>query len=187
MDYRFEFYQLDSKFYAKEIGSNNILSADNVEDLQNKISENVKSHQKTINQYYKEAEELPVEETKKDAELSLQEKIFNFFVDNPFPKDEKVHELATTLGIEPNKLEEEIYSLVSTFVAGGLSKGKEVDMDEFDRIEGEKIELEHVSTDSPYATLIARKIRNDHVVEHPAGYYKGLAKLEEELKNPEAK
>lgn len=58
-----------------------------------------------VNKYLNEAE-------KKD----VRKKIMQFFRDNPNPPDKKVHDLADSLGIEPDKFEEHIYSILSSLL-----------------------------------------------------------------------
>ena len=45
--------------------------------------------------------------------VPVKDKLREFFRDNPYPDDSKVHKLAEELGMSPHDLETEIYSLLS--------------------------------------------------------------------------
>jgi hypothetical protein len=115
---------------------------------------------------------------------SIESKIINFFINNPNPSDDAVHDFAEENSINKHRLEEEIYKLVSAFLSGGKyqSDGKNLTYDDAELVEGDKIELEHVNKESPYAKYIARRIALDHLAEFDGKhYYTGLIKLEEDI------
>lgn len=49
-------------------------------------------------------------------EDSVDDKLIQFFKDNPNPSDEKIHKLADELNIDPHELEAKIYSILSNFI-----------------------------------------------------------------------
>lgn len=117
------------------------------------------------------------------------ERIREFLNDNPSPSDEQVHDLAEELDMEPDKLEEQIYDMLSQFVVsdddkipGGLADDKSVDDFPKDQIEkGIEVELEH--TDDPE---IAREISMDHLTESD-DYYSRLDGMESEMKGKQGR
>lgn len=50
---------------------------------------------------------------KKISRKEIDKKIMDFFEKNPNPPDDKVHKLADELGVDPDKFEEYIYSILS--------------------------------------------------------------------------
>jgi hypothetical protein len=126
---------------------------------------------------------------KKIEELSLEQKIVNFFVDNPYPEDEKVHAFSSELGMNEEMLEKKIYELVSTILCGGKSREKENIDKVFDEEQlkvGLGIEYEHVDKNSPFADILSLKIAKDHLSEFRNYYIPGLVEMErklEEFKN----
>mgnify|MGYP001767083962 CR=1 FL=1 len=119
---------------------------------------------------------LNEEQEKKD---SVKEKLYKFFKDNKNPPDKKVHGLAEKLGIDPDDLESEIYSILSSFMSNGRfnEKGKGEDSYPEDEIKmGIKVEQEH-TTDLD----MAKRIALDHLSEFP-DYYTRLLKMENEAK-----
>ena len=44
---------------------------------------------------------------------TIHQKIMDFFKSNPNPPDDKVHELAESLGIDPDEFEEHIYMILT--------------------------------------------------------------------------
>lgn len=115
---------------------------------------------------------------KYNSNKSIEQKIFDFFVNNPNPDDSKVHAFAESNNIEPSQLEEKIYQLISGIVSGGLSAGKNISNIPEEKIKiGVEIELEHVDKNNPFAYLIARKIAIDHLIED-INYYEKLIKME---------
>ena len=84
------------------------------------------------------------------------------------PEDSDVHEVADSLGMNPDKFEEVIYSVLSTFIGGGKFKEsglKESDFNPKEIEAGIKIEMEHINPKSPYAKLFAKRITLDHLAE----------------------
>lgn len=105
---------------------------------------------------------------------SIDEKILDFLTDNPNPSDDKVHAWAEKHGIEHDKLEEKIYSIISGLLSGGKSKGKKLKVNPKELKAGMKVEKEH--TNNPFLT---RKIASDHLIELK-DYYTRLKKMEKE-------
>jgi hypothetical protein len=50
------------------------------------------------------------------AKPNVEDKVLQFFKDNPNPNDDQVHELAESLGISPHDLETVIYGLLSRYM-----------------------------------------------------------------------
>jgi len=111
------------------------------------------------------------EQTKKD---SVDVKIINFFKDNPYPDDDKVHSFSEELGINTHKFEGMIYKILSSFLSEGKSKDFTGEYDSKELAMGIKVEMEH--TTNP---LLAERISKDHLSEIP-DYYTRLKKMEEE-------
>lgn len=107
-----------------------------------------------------------------DSDREIKKRIIEFFIMNKNPNDDQVHELAEQLKLRPDEIENYIYSMFSSFIAGGISKGKKNEVDPEQLKKGIKIEMEH--TDDP---LIAEKIARDHITEDPI-YYDKLEKIE---------
>ena len=78
-------------------------------------------------------------------------KIVDFIADNPSPSDDDVHKFADDQGINPHKLEEVIYGILSEII----EKGKGVDPDPKELAMGIKVESEHTSCQK-LAEFIAR-------------------------------
>lgn len=100
-------------------------------------------------------------------------KIIDFFKENPNPPDSKIHALADKFGIEHDKFEAIIYSILSDLIEHG-SDAKNVDTKELKS--GIKIESEH--TVHPE---LAKFIALAHLKEIP-NYYTLLSKMEKEAK-----
>jgi hypothetical protein len=115
-----------------------------------------------------------IKESKDD---DIQEKIFNFFLKNPKPKDKQIHSFAEDLNIEHSKFEEIVYNMLGSFLSGGKSIKFTGDYDTDQIKKGMKYEMEHTS--SPF---MAKKITLDHLAEIP-DYYDRLEKMEKEYKN----
>jgi len=109
-----------------------------------------------------------------EAKSDLHAKIIKWFQENPYPNDDQVHALAEELGVNHHGFEKEIYSILSSLLSEGYSKGKDVKHDPKELKMGIKVEMEH--TTNP---IISRKIAMDHLVEIP-DYYTRLAKMEKE-------
>jgi len=100
--------------------------------------------------------------------------IIEWFVKNPYPKDEAVHKFAESLGIEHDVFEAKIYSILSSFLSEGRSKKFTGTYDPKQLKMGVKVEMEH--TTDP---LISEKISKDHLAEI-ADYYTRLYRMEKE-------
>ena len=109
---------------------------------------------------------------------SIKAEIIKFFKITPFIKDSDVHALAERLQIPPDQIEEHIYNILRSFLAGGKSQGKVEQVDPNELAMGIKVESEH--TDDP---ALQEKIARDHLAENPK-YYTDLQKIE---KPPEGK
>ena len=104
----------------------------------------------------------------------INKSIIEWFIKNPYPKDDDVHAFADEMGINPHEFENYIYTILSSFLCEGRSKGTKSKHDPKEIAMGVKVEMEH--TTSP---IIAEKIAWDHLVEIP-DYYTRLAKMEKE-------
>ena len=111
---------------------------------------------------------------KKEEMDDLEIKIVDWFVDNPYPDDKKVHALAESLNMDEHELERHIYAILSSILSEGKSTKKLEDFDKKEVEMGMKVEMEHTSFPA-----IARKISHDHLSEIP-DYYTRLAKMEKE-------
>lgn len=111
------------------------------------------------------------------TELSIKEKIKKFFKENPYPEDSKVHDFADSMGIDPDKLESEIYSLLSDYLKVGKHQDSpDSNYDSKELAMGIEVEKEHV--DDP---MLTKEIAKDHLAEIP-DYYTRLKKMEDEAK-----
>lgn len=111
-------------------------------------------------------------------DIGIEEKIVNFFKQNPNPEDKAVHNIAESEGIDPDVLEAKIYQFVSALLSGGLSFEKDISHISDDKIkQGIEVEMEHVDKNNPFSIFIARKIEIDHLIED-IDYYDKLAKIE---------
>lgn len=119
---------------------------------------------------------------KEKKENEIRTKLIELF-NNSVGKisDSEIHSLAKKLDIEPNKLEEEIYTLLQNLVKGKnnsiVLKHTDVSDSEYDEDElemGIKVELEHTDDKD-----IAKEIAKDHLSEFP-DYYTRLKKMEKE-------
>jgi len=106
------------------------------------------------------------------GETDLLSKIIEWFVANPYPKDDAVHAFAQKLGIDEHEFEGHIYHILSSVLAEGRSKGKDVKHDPKQLKMGIEVEMEH--TTNP---IISRKIALDHLKEIP-DYYTRLDEME---------
>lgn len=102
------------------------------------------------------------------AITGLRCKIIEFIADNPNPGDDQMHKFADTQGINPHKLEEVIYSMISEII----EKGKGIDPDPNELAMGIKVEFEHTS-----CPKLAEFIAKTHLKELP-DYYSKLKKME---------
>lgn len=120
-------------------------------------------------------EEILLEVEQPNIEMSdLHNKIVEWFLNNPYPDDDKVHAFAESLGMEPDKFESHIYMVLSSFLSEGRSKGKDIGPDPKELEMGIKVEMEHTTM-----PIISRKIAMDHLIEIP-DYYTRLDRMEKE-------
>ena len=98
----------------------------------------------------------------------LRYKIVEFIADNPNPPDADVHKFADDQGINPSKLEEVIYGMLSEII----QKGKGGDPDPKELTMGTSVEMEHTSVPQ-----LAEYIARTHLKELP-DYYTRLKKME---------
>jgi hypothetical protein len=117
-------------------------------------------------------EQVLMEMDKKDKDLRVQ--LIKWFLENPYPNDKQVHAYAEKIGMDEHELEGHIYSIISSVLSEGKSKGKEVKHDPKQLEMGIKVEMEHTS-----CPTISRKIALDHLAEIP-DYYTRLDKMEKE-------
>jgi len=113
----------------------------------------------------------------KEADEKTNDKmaiIFDFFTNNPDPKDTEVHKLAEDMGLDPDDFETMIYSLLSSFLSKGNYNKNPIEPDEKELSMGIKVEMEHTDSEA-----IARRIALDHLSEF-SDYYTRLAKMESE-------
>jgi hypothetical protein len=102
----------------------------------------------------------------------VQGKIIEFFKKNKIQNDEQIHDFASQLGLSPDKLEVEIYKLLSMFI--NLKHGNDPD-DKYDAKQlkrGIEVEKEHI--DNP---VVSKMIAKAHLAEIP-DYYTRLDKME---------
>lgn len=104
----------------------------------------------------------------------IKRSILEWFMKNPYPKDDDVHKFANEMGIDPHEFENHIYSILSSFLSEGKSKGKNNNYDQVQISMGVKVEMEHTT-----CPIISEKIAWDHLAEIP-DYYTRLAKMEKE-------
>ena len=104
------------------------------------------------------------------TKVSPENKIIEFFQKNPNPDDHKVHAFAEEQGMDPDDLEEKIYSLLTTLIN---LKGSDIPDNKFDSNElsmGIEVEKEH--HDNP---IIRKAIAKGHLLEN-SKYYTILLK-----------
>jgi len=110
---------------------------------------------------------------------SIKKKIMECFAKNENPPDAKIHKMAEKLGIEPDKLEEAIYKLLSSFLSQGKSKDYTGEYDPHELSLGIEVEMEHTNDKD-----IAERIAKDHLSEFGGKYYyTELKKLEKQLED----
>jgi len=101
------------------------------------------------------------------------------FAKNENPPDAKIHKMAEKLGIEPDKMEEAIYKILSSFLSQGKSKDYTGEYDPKELAMGIKVEMEHTNDRD-----IAERIAKDHLSEFGGKYYyTELKKLEKQLED----
>jgi hypothetical protein len=121
------------------------------------------------------------EEEEKQASDDKMGAIFDFFANHPDPKDTEIHKLGEDLGLEPGKVEEMIYSILSSFLAQGRYKENPVEPDPEQLKMGIEVEKEHTNSDA-----ISRRIALDHLSEIK-DYYTRLDKMESEAETSKGK
>ena len=120
-------------------------------------------------------QEILLEDEQLNVEMDdLHDEIVRWFLKNPYPKDDKVHAFAESLGIEPDEFESKIYAILSSFLSEGRSKGADIKPDLSQLEMGIKVEMEHTTM-----PIISRKIAMDHLAEIP-DYYTRLYNMEKE-------
>jgi hypothetical protein len=129
-----------------------------------------------------------------ENKVPILEKIINFFKENPSPDDDEIHNFAESNKIEPDELEEEVYSLLGAFLGKGRSnlpenKDKEFDKDQTEKgIEVEQEHFEGADIPQEIIDLLSEKVNDDHLSEGPGfnkNYYNKLLDVEDELKSEE--
>lgn len=126
-------------------------------------------------------------ESLEDTSKHLRETIVNWIKEKGALSTPQVEELAESLGVKPNIINEEICICLATIFHGGRSFEKKMTLDDFDKDEVEKgleIETEHIDKTSPYAIYFTRKITSDHLAEFKK-YNTRLLSLEEQMKADE--
>jgi len=125
-----------------------------------------------------EPEKLEMEPVEGEGEdnVDVEQKILQFFMENPSPEDDAFHAFAQSLGMEPDDLETKVYGILSSLLSGGKSQGNEdFGPDEEQLAMGIEVEKEH--TDNEF---LARKIALDHLASFPT-YYTALKEMESNL------
>jgi len=107
-----------------------------------------------------------LQKSKKD----IKDKIVKFLIENPNPPDKKIHALSEKLGVETDKFEAIIYSILSEMIHKPTIKESEANAEELKM--GIKVEMEHTSIPS-----LAKQIALTHLSELP-DYYSKLKKME---------
>jgi Protein of unknown function (DUF5661) len=118
-----------------------------------------------------------ITEQKEEDNKDIQEKIAEFFANNPNPPDEEIHAMAKRMGLQPDDLETHIYALLGSLLGDGNAKKKgftEKDADSKQLEMGTKVEMEHTTN-----KILAKRIALDHLAEIP-DYYTRLKKMEAE-------
>jgi len=96
---------------------------------------------------------------------SIDDQLIELLTNNPQPKDSEIHKFAERMNIDPSEIEERVYKILGSFLAGGKSKGKIVQADKDQIDKGLKVESEHTSNQR-----LALKIVYDHLTENPKYY-----------------
>ena len=105
-------------------------------------------------------------------EENYNDKIIDFLMENPNPPDSKIHEFAKKSGIMPDEIEGKIYGILSSFLSGGKSQGKKLEVDASELKKGIAVEFEHTNN-----KRLAEKIARDHLSEFE-NYYTWLDWME---------
>lgn len=127
---------------------------------------------KKINKFLKNLFEAKEENKNKE----LKDKIMEFFKKNPKPTDKQIHSFAESLGIDHDLFEEQVYSILGSFVGEGRAKTFTGSYDPEQLKMGIEVEYEHTT-----CPRISERIVKDHLAELP-DYYTRLKKMEEDGK-----
>lgn len=121
------------------------------------------------------------------TDTSLVDKIIDFFMKNPYPKDHsQLHAFAESIGVEADTIEQYVYAIVSSFISGGTFNKSGKSEEEFEQSEiesGIKIEHEHVDTQTDNEVVkyignyLSKRIALDHLSEF-SNYYTLLTEME---------
>lgn len=110
---------------------------------------------------------------------NIEKKVIEYLTNHPKPRDEKdFHKFAETVAKDHSIAEEEVYKILGSFLSGGKSKGKKIDVDSDELAMGIKVEMEHTNN-----KILAEKIARDHLSEF-ADYYTNLKEMEKKMKTP---
>jgi hypothetical protein len=90
--------------------------------------------------------------------------------------DSQIHALADTLKLDPHQLENQIYEMLRSVVAGGKTKGAKEKVDPKELASGIEVEAEHTENKA-----LREKIARDHLAEDPL-YYTHLKEMEAKYK-----
>lgn len=96
---------------------------------------------------------------------SIENQIIDFITANPELDDTMLHKFAEKLNIDPSEIETKIYRILSSFLSGGKSKGKKLQVDMNELKQGIQVETEHTGNGR-----LAEKIAIDHLIENPKYY-----------------
>lgn len=107
---------------------------------------------------------------------SLKAEILKLFRGDKQVTDVDVHSLADRMRVSPHDIEDQIYNILRSFVAGGKSQGKITEVDSGELAQGIQVEQEHTSDKD-----VAEKIARDHLTEDPK-YYSKLKTIEPNAK-----
>lgn len=120
-------------------------------------------------------------------DISLVDKIIDFFMKNPYPKDHsQLHAFAKSINVEADIIEQYVYAILSCFIIGGnfnKSGKSEKDFSEEEKNMGLKVEYEHVDmkTNNEVVKYISnyfsKRISYDHLTEL-SNYYTLLNEME---------
>lgn len=96
-------------------------------------------------------------------DISLIDKILEFFMKNSYPSDSQIHSFAESINVDKHIVEQYIYAILSCFIIGGnfnKSGKSEKDFFEEEKNMGLKVEYEHIDMKT-----------NNEVVKHIANYF----------------
>jgi hypothetical protein len=102
-----------------------------------------------------------------DNDVALRQEIIKFFKATPYPTREQLSILAETLKISMPELQNLCNAILTNILNGGLSQGKDYEVDPEQLAKGTKIEIEHTKDEK-----MAEKIARDHLVEDSKYYDK---------------